>query len=143
VVLPTLQSNELPAIVVAVDTSGSIDKPALARFLAAVSDALGAYETTAHVVCCDARVQSVAEYSTADLPIDVQPAGGGGTDFRPVFDWVDRERIEPAALIYFTDLDCYKWPDGEPDYPVLWVTPGPTDRRAPWGDVVTMPEGGA
>ena len=143
VVLPTLRSNELPAIVIAIDTSGSIDAAALARFLPAVSDALGAYETTAHVICCDAQVQSVAEFTTADLPIDVEPAGGGGTDFRPVFAWVNDHDVEPAALIYFTDLDCCDWPDAEPDYPVLWVTPGPVYSSAPWGDVITMPKGGA
>jgi len=136
--LPSLRSDELPCVVLAVDTSGSIDKPALSRFCAALSDALGAYPTTAHVVCCDTAIQSTAEYSTADLPIDVDPRGGGGTSFRPVFDWIDRQGIEPAALVYFTDLECSEYPDAEPDYPVLWVTPEPARRSAPWGEVLTM-----
>ena len=30
--------------------------------------------------------------------------GGGGTDFRPVFDYVEKHpELEPALLIYFTD----------------------------------------
>jgi len=110
----------------------------LSRFCAALSDALAAYPTTAHVVCCDTRIQSAAEYTTADLPIDVDPRGGGRTSFRPVFDWIDRQGIEPAALVYFTDLECSRYPEAEPDYPVLWVTPEPARRSAPWGEVLTM-----
>jgi len=140
VVLPTLRSEELPCLVIAIDTSGSIDKPALGRFLGAMSDAISAYPTTAHVVCCDTNIHNTAEFRTEDLPIAIEPKGGGGTSFRPVFEWVEQEGIDPAALIYFTDLYCNQYPDQQPDYPVLWVLPKESCREAPWGDTLVMTE---
>ena len=55
-------------------------------------------------------------------------AGGGGTDFRPVFDWVAercrRGEARPDALIYCTD-GWGTFPPRAPDYPLVWgVTPG-------------------
>jgi predicted metal-dependent peptidase len=61
--------------------------------------------------------------------------GGGGTDFRPVFEWVEESQTEPACLIYLTDLCCHSYP-APPDYPVLWVTE--SRRTAPFGETVRI-----
>jgi predicted metal-dependent peptidase len=138
IILPGLRSNELPEVIVAIDTSGSIGPEMLAAFGAAVSDILAAYPTTVHVLAIDADVQSSAEYRTADLPIHLDKLpGGGGTDFRPAFDWVDAQGITPACLIYLTDL-YGSFPDDAPDYPVLWVCT--SDERAPFGETLNVPE---
>jgi len=108
----------------------------LSAFTGAISDVLAAYPTTAHVLAVDADVQSVAQYRSEDLPIHVDCKGGGGTDFRPAFRWVAENGIEPAALIYLTDL-CGMFPDSDPGYPVLWVSTDPTGA-APFGDVVPI-----
>lgn len=136
IILPGLRSNELPDVVVVVDTSGSIDDQTLSAFAGAISDVLAAYPTTAHVLAVDADVQSVAAYRSEDLPIRVDCKGGGGTDFRPAFRWVSENGVDPAALIYLTDL-CGMFPDSEPGYPVLWVSTDPTGA-APFGDVVPI-----
>jgi len=136
--LPGLRSNELPEVVVAVDTSGSIDAPTLAMFAGAVSDVLAAYPTMVHVLAVDAAVQSAAEYRTEDLPIKLDNLpGGGGTDFCPAFEWVDKQQITPSCLIYLTDL-YGSFPEREPDYPVLWVCT--TDQRAPFGETLNLPQ---
>lgn len=136
IVLPTLVSEELPTIVLAVDTSGSVGPNELAQFEAEASAVLGAYETTIHVVFCDAKVAGTQTVTRADMPLNLKHKGGGGTDFRPPFEWVKREDITPAALIYLTDgATFHPWP-AEPDYPVLWIMT--TDVKAPWGETVKM-----
>ena len=51
--------------------------------------------------------------------------GRGGTDFRPVFQWVESEIRSggidcPDAIIYLTD-GYGSFPERAPDMPVLWV----------------------
>lgn len=136
IILPSLVSEELPAVVVAIDTSGSIGKETLDQFAAEVSAVLGAYETTIHLVYCDAQVHGAEVLTRADLPLKLRPQGGGGTDFRPVFNWVRQQGIEPAACIYLTDT-YGTFPDKDPGYPVLWISTT-KGRKAPFGDTVEM-----
>ena len=132
-ILPTLHSNELGDVVVAVDTSGSaFDPDTLARFKSELSGVLAAFDVTAHVVFCDTSLHVGGVYGRADLPLSLDFPGGGGTDFRPPFEWVDAEGLEPACLIYLTDLFCSRFPP-EPDYPVLWAVVDNPDSEAPFG----------
>ena len=75
-----------------------------------------------------------------DLPLKLNPIGGGGTDFRPVFDWVASEP-DPCCLIYFTDLECDRFPSDAPDYPVLWVQTGDTGGLVPFGEIIEIKGG--
>ena len=59
--------------------------------------------------------------------IAIEPKGFGGTDFRPVFKWVEEEGITPSCLVYLTDM-AGTFPTHGPDYPVLW---GDTEGYAP------------
>ena len=129
-VLPSLISEELPEVVVAVDTSGSISEEDLSRFAEETSAVLGAYNTTVRVVYCDAQVHGEEEYTRADLPLKLKPMGGGGTDFRPVFEHIAGKGLTPSCLIYLTD-GYGKFPQEEAEYPVLWVMT--TDVKAPNG----------
>ena len=66
---------------------------------------------------------------------DGRDRGGGGTDFRPVFRYVDEHpELDPALLIYFTDGfgDC---PERPPAYPVMWLLTE-DGREQPWGQSV-------
>jgi predicted metal-dependent peptidase len=79
-------------------------------------------------------VQSWQQFGPSE-PIQLEPKGGGGTDFRPVFEWVEQNQLMPACLIYLTDLCCHSYP-APPDYPVLWVTE--SRRTAPFGETVRI-----
>ena len=68
----------------------------------------------------------------------MNPVGGGGTDFRPVFEWVERQGVAPCCLVYLTDLLCNRFPDQTPDYPVLWVQTADYNVTAPFGEIVKM-----
>jgi predicted metal-dependent peptidase len=137
--LPSLNSLELPEIVIAVDTSGSISDEDLAQFAAEISGILEAYETTINVIYCDTEINGPAEiFTREDLPLTLQARGGGGTDFRPPFKWVADQGLTPACLIYLTDLACNRYPL-DPGYPVLWAKIGNwSTTPPPFGDVVEI-----
>jgi predicted metal-dependent peptidase len=133
--LPSVERRGLGEIVIAVDTSGSIGKLELEQFageISAISEE--AQPEAIHVLYCDAAVQSSQEF-TASEPVHLEPKGGGGTDFRPVFEWVAENDIVPVCLIYLTDLCCDSFPE-TPEYPVLWVTD--SRRTAPFGETVRI-----
>jgi predicted metal-dependent peptidase len=130
-------------VAVAVDTSGSIGERELNIFFSELQDILDTCRPEGVVLLgCDAEVGSVHHLS-ADESLAANPpklGGGGGTDFRPVFTWLDKEGIEPSALIYFTDM-YGTFPDKEPTYPTIWCKI--SDQKAPWGEEinVTLKEG--
>ena len=56
-----------------------------------------------------------------NLPDEIVVRGRGGTDFRPGFEWLNAQDIQPTVSLYFTDLKCSDYPETEPDFPVLWM----------------------
>ena len=133
--LPSVERRDLCEIVIVVDTSGSIGKRELEQFAGEISAITEEAQPEAiHVVYCDAAVQSVQEFRASE-PVKLEPKGGGGTDFRPAFEWVAENDLAPACLIYLTDLCCDSFPE-VPDYPVLWVTE--SRRTAPFGETVRI-----
>ncbi|WP_267926057.1 vWA domain-containing protein [Desulfolithobacter dissulfuricans] len=135
---PSLYSRELGDVVVAVDTSGSISQDDLNQFGSEISAILEEYNTTVHVIYCDYNINAVESFSQDDLPLKLKPFGGGGTDFRPPFQWVEDNQVTPVCLVYLTDLYCDRYPP-EPDYPVLWVYPQHNHWKIPeWGEAISM-----
>ena len=137
--LPTLTSDSLPPIVLYVDTSGSTWSY-LDQFLAEMSSIVeDANPEALHVVYVDTRVARTETLTADDMPLKVEFSGGGGTDFRPGFEWVEDEGLTPVCAIYLTDLECSSYPD-EPAYPVLWVAPEASHYggEPPFGEVIYM-----
>lgn len=131
ILVPDLGEEEerLEDIVVAVDTSGSVDNSQLQRFLSEVRAITASFPTiNGHLVFCDSKIQGW--YNLTDFN-NIIPRGGGGTDTHPVFREVEKRRLNPSALIYFTD-GMTLYPVIEPDYPVLWVLTS-ENKTPPWG----------
>ena len=124
--------------ILAIDTSGSTigDFPLFAGELMNLLNSFGQYELT--VICCDAKIQSVETFSPEN-PFDgkkVQFKGCGGTSFKPVFDYVDKNLSDVQILIYFTD--GFGDDPKQPPYPVMWVITPNGENRIPWGYEVKM-----
>lgn len=133
--LPSVARSGLGPIVIAVDTSGSIRTIELEQFAGEISAIADEAQPEAiHVVYCDAAVQGSQEFQASES-IRLEPKGGGGTDFRPPFEWVKERQFEPVCLVYLTDLCCHSYPE-PPDYPVLWVTD--SRRTAPFGETLQI-----
>ena len=138
IILPSLISEEIPEIDMAIDSSGSITQQLFNKFSPNASDVLAAYNTLLRVFSCDAEIQSEQEFRREDLPITLELKGGGSTDFRPVFEKIATEGYSPSCLIYLTDL-YGRFPDKEPDYPVLWISTT-KDSQAPFGTTIYFNE---
>ena len=133
--LPGMYSENMGDIVVGIDTSGSIDEPTLQAFGAEIrAIASSARPTKVHVIYCDAEVNHVDLFGP-DEEMVFKPHGGGGTAFKPVFDYVEEHGLQPECLVYLTDL----YGDhgfASPDYPTLWCCT--TGQRASFGDTIRI-----
>jgi predicted metal-dependent peptidase len=133
--LPGISSEGVGEIAIAVDCSGSVSSRQLGLFEAEVRSILeGQRPRLVHVLYFDAAVQKVETYQ-AGQPVSLSPVGGGGTDFRPCFDWLEQQGIVPQTLVFLTDL-CGTFPSEAPGYPVIWAST--EARRAPFGETVPM-----
>ncbi len=140
--LPSMLEPRLPELVLAVDSSGSVDEDALARFCSELSSILENFDTTLSIFFHDTQVYEGPTLTRQDLPFRLTPTGGGGTDYRPVGAHLKERELNPAALLWFTDLECDRFPE-EPEFPVLWaVTGGKPESGAstlpPFGELVYL-----
>ena len=136
--MPALRSHEIGDLAVGVDTSGSVDDVLLGQFgaeIQAIADEVK--PRSIRVLYCDARVNREVKFERGD-EIKLSACGGGGTDFRPVFDAIEKWDEPPVAVIYLTDL-AGTFPEEAPEIPVLWVTPenDSRDQHVPFGELVT------
>jgi len=134
-VLPAMDGKQMGTIVAVSDDSGSFgakELQALASEINGISISTQP-ERLIHI-SCDAAVNHVAEFSPTDMFV-MESKGGGGTDFRPPFDYVEKHGIAPQCLIYLTD-GYGPFPSEPPAYPVLWVMT--TDVVPPWGEYVRI-----
>ncbi len=140
--LPSIRSEGVGTIAVIVDSSGSLPTATLAAFWAEVREIATELQPESVVLLqVDAAVQDAAEYSAADLPDEIAVKGRGGTDFRPGFEWMERQGIRPAVCLYFTDMLCSRYPETEPGFDVLWINyvDPPSERfREPWGERIDI-----
>ena len=140
--LPSIRSEGIGTLAVIIDTSGSLPADTLAEFWTEVREiAADIQPERAILLQVDTAVRHAAEHSAFDLPEEIVVRGRGGTDFRPGFAWLDQRGIRPGACLYFTDMECSRYPDTEPDFPVLWIdwSDPPSDfARAPWGERIAI-----
>ena len=130
--LPALQATCMGEIAVAVDTSGSCYAaiPAFGAHLQVILDTV--QPRAMHVIYADAAVQTVDTYAPGDT-VKVRRDGGGGTSFVPPFQWLTAQGVEPACMIYLTDL--YGDFPAPADFPVLWASVT-KNLHAPFGETV-------
>lgn len=115
---PGIKVQRLQRLLVAVDTSGSIDQEMLELFFTEIHAAWRS-GASVHVVECDAAVQRDYRYS-GKPPREL--SGGGGTDFEPVFRWMQGQRPFDGC-IYLTD-GFGEAPKTPPRCRLLWVVTG-------------------
>ena len=131
--LPSATGEGMGEIVIAIDTSGSVDDKRVNRNCAEIfSIAEEIMPERVHVIQCDTRVVSHEDFHPLDVPAEISIKGRGGTKFQPVFDAVAEAGINPDVLIYLTDLQG-PMPE-EPNYPVVWAVENATqESKVPFG----------
>jgi len=126
--------NSFLSIAVAIDTSGSTESflPYFLSELKGIVSSFNQYEIT--LIECDSKINKVTKYSEWQ-PLDYNRFkfnGFGGTDFRPVFEYINNEMEKPKLLVYLTD-GYGEAPKTPPGFPVLWVITGNGKVPANWG----------
>lgn len=118
VIFPGMNKDEELNIAVALDTSGSISQDMLRDFLSEVEGIMDQYTSyNIHIMQFDTRTYGEDVFTADDgrSMSEYELQGGGGTDFRAVFNYLEENGIEPDQLIMFTD--GYPWDSwGNPDY---------------------------
>jgi predicted metal-dependent peptidase len=138
--LPDLRSHTLGKVVVAIDTSGSIDKEQLQQFAAEIHKISGLIDELT-VITCDAQVHEVVKIHKFQNFMDkLKFKGGGGTSHQPVFKKIKELHLEPELFVGLTDMYSDIDQIKKPQYPVLWVSTSEVDKAA-FGKVVQIPKG--
>lgn len=151
----TREEQRVEGLVIAVDTSMSTSGELVRLFLActyAILRTTGSFSRRPdiHILQCDDQVRSDTAIhdlgELRELMERFELRGGGATDFRPVFRYVEERREEGAfrslrGLIYFTD-GMGIWPKERPPYPTAFVMmeepPIPVDMP-PWAIRLILP----
>ena len=122
----------------ALDVSGSVSDRELQECLSEINAIKGQIRAGITLIACDAAIvdgfpRLFESWEEVTLPSSI--AGGGHTDFRPVFDWIARQDQAPDLLLFFTDA-LGEFPAQEPSYPVLWLVKG--RGQTPFGVRVSL-----
>lgn len=136
-ILPGLRGQQAE-LVVAIDTSGSIQDGELSEFIQEIDALKGQIRARVTLLPCDRALAPGTPFQFEPWETFVCPErlqGGGGTSFRPVFDWIDRQDRQPDLLVYFTDAQG-EFPEHEPPYAVIWLIKG--RAQVPWGQRIQL-----
>ena len=141
--LPSIRSEGIETIAFIIDVSSSLPTATLAEFWAELREVAAEMRPERVIVLqVDTTLQDVAEYAADDLPEEIAIKGRGGTDFRPGFQWLDEQGIQPGVCLYFTDMECSDYPEAEPAFPVAFCDYGdeasPWRHPAPWGEHIPI-----
>jgi predicted metal-dependent peptidase len=133
--LPELRSDEMPPVIVYLDTSAST-QPFMAAFIAELQSVIDECQPErVYLVHTDTQVQGVEVFERGERLETVTPLGLGGTDFRPAFEWAENEDLRPACAVWLTDGEG-RYPEFAPEYPVLWCLS--QNYKTPWGENVVI-----
>ena len=141
--LPSMRTEGIGTLAVIIDTSGSVDTDVLAAFWSEVREVAAEIKPERVLVLqVDTAVQDEIDYAAGELPERITVKGRWGTDFRPGFARLAERGERPACCLYFTDMDCDRYPESEPDFSVLWVdwSTGPCSsmQPPPWGEHIRI-----
>jgi len=121
VALPSISSSELK-IAIAIDSSASINSNELNTFFTEIEYIMQNFlNYEIELIECDYKIQNITRITPLE-PIHKKVKGGGSTDFRPVFKYLENLNEDFKFLIYFSDGDGIL-PQTPPTIETLWVLP--------------------
>ncbi|MEG0844721.1 MAG: VWA-like domain-containing protein [Raoultibacter sp.] len=132
--LEYVDEKRIRDFVIAIDTSASTKDELVHKFMTKTYNILQETESffqkmNLYIIQCDAAIADVAHITSRrafdDYLAHMQIKGLGGTDFRPVFAYVDalieaKELTNLGGLIYFTDGQG-TYPAAKPDYDTAFI----------------------
>jgi predicted metal-dependent peptidase len=117
--MPRLKRENVD-IVVAIDTSGSIDQKTLQDFLSEVVGVSKAFDNIRiTLVACDTKIHAQYEIGNGFDLKEINLKGGGGTDITCIREWIRENKPMTRLWVYLTD--GYTEFRGENPYHSIWV----------------------
>lgn len=133
VALPSLSGTKMK-LVIAIDSSGSIDKELLGRFLNEVESIMNTFcSFEIDLLIADAKVHEHHTLYVGDK-LEYTLKGGGGTNFEETFKYADENITDISLFLYFTD-GFGIMPKDEPSYDVVWVVSN-NEAKIPFGRTI-------
>ena len=151
--LESRETRSVRELVIAIDTSGSVQGDTVQAFLQKTYDLFRQRDSffsrfNIHILQCDMEIRDIAvitsyrQFETYIRTVEIK--GLSGTDFRPVFTYIE-EQIRKGAfrrfggLLYFTDGDGV-YPSSPPPWKTAFLFPENTRRITvpPWAVRYTL-----
>lgn len=129
------RDTQLPRIVVALDTSGSISRHTLEIFAAEAIGLQRRLQCELHFFAFDSEVNERHSPIVEDLRSVLAKSRlpeGGGTNFEPVLR--EATALAPSATVILTDLEGPI--ETGPDHPVVWVSDVRPNSMPPFGTLL-------
>jgi len=139
VYMPSMLGTTMTELVIGFDTSGSCFGGAdMTRFVTEIAVIIGIIKPSkCHVVYWDTKICGHQTFEDGQFAVqNLKPRGGGGTTGSVLFDYLREKRINPQAIVQFSDGYVGSW--GRSDWPTLWALTG--SMSAPYGTTIHLGE---
>jgi predicted metal-dependent peptidase len=126
-------------IVFAIDTSGSMPDALIDSIAGELRSFRETFPCRLTVIQADLAIRALTEYEAmdgAEIPRRMPVKGRGGTDFRPVFEWL-AVHAHDALLLYATDGQGI-FPSSAPPNAVIWLLTSAHSGKIPFGSVLKL-----
>lgn len=128
-------TSEMFSLTIAIDSSASIDEGLLNEFASEINSLfLSVQNYKIELLVCDDRIRQHKTFFSGES-FEVEIKGGMGTDFRPVFDYIDENITDTKLLLYFSDLDGI-FPKSTPRFDTIWISS--SDIEVTFGKVIKI-----
>lgn len=132
--LPSLYSENLIDIAIAVDASGSVTDEQFLQFVTETNSLLRMMKPEKiTIVTFDTEIRAVDEVKSVMELMKVKFVGRGGTQINPIIEWANTNK--PQLLLVFTDGDFYFYTDTT-KVPVIWLIHDNIQFNAPFGKTI-------
>ena len=132
--LPTLHSECLKDLVIAVDTSGSVSDHDFTVFISEVASILRMMKPAKiTLIQFDTAIKSVDSVTDLKSLQQCKFTGRGGTKIHPVMEWAEENK--PQLLLVFSDGE-FRPAHLKPPGDLLWIIHNNQSFQAPFGKVI-------
>jgi predicted metal-dependent peptidase len=126
-------------VVLVIDTSGSIGQRTYDRFLSEAQAVLDDLKPDKlHLLSVSHVVADAVSLDVGDT-VPAKLKGGGGTRFKPAFDWVAKHTYDVDVMVYLTDGYSDDLKDiTNVEFPLLWLSTGERADKFKAGEVIEI-----
>lgn len=133
--LPSLISESLGYLAIAMDASGSVNKEQFTNFVSHTARILKDYPgVVIDLVIFDSVIQSVTRIKSVRELLNHKFVGQGGTELAPVMEWIAEKK--PQVTLIFTDGEFKSYHLQDPKKPVIWIVHDNPKWSAPFGTLI-------